>query len=272
MIQLTRDRTAGVVPVGFTAPGMAKTARDLLDLHLVGDKPKSSVWKAAKGRLKAESAGKCGYCEGKASHVAHGDVEHFRPKDIYWWLAYCYDNYVYSCQICNQSFKSTHFPHTAAMLAAPQIPAGATSAQLDAIASAMFPDPLDAVAVAAFEAAAKAELPDLPDPYGDDPEPLFLWEADDALREVRILPRDQQAVPAHAAVETFLGLNREELRLWRYEIYDVASMFIEIVESAQVPQQLRSDCETRLTRMMSTDGEFAAMVRYFVRTVHNLNL
>ena len=42
--------------------------------------------------------------------VAYGDVEHFRPKSKYWWLAYCYENYLYSCQMCNQRYKKAEFP------------------------------------------------------------------------------------------------------------------------------------------------------------------
>lgn len=42
--------------------------------------------------------GKCGYCETKNRQLA---VEHYRPKSEYYWLAYSWDNLLYSCPICN---------------------------------------------------------------------------------------------------------------------------------------------------------------------------
>ncbi len=65
---------------------------------------------------------KCCYCEAAFTHIAHGDVEHFRPKagwvqeneplnkPGYYWLAYDWDNLLFSCQICNQTHKKNHFP------------------------------------------------------------------------------------------------------------------------------------------------------------------
>jgi uncharacterized protein (TIGR02646 family) len=178
MIRLNRERTPATIPAGFRGDKRVTRARELIDLRTAGGDPKSSVWSTAKKRLRAESGGKCGYCEGKADHVAHGDVEHFRPKSVYWWLAYCYDNYVYACQICNQTYKGTHFPREGNLLAAPAIPPNATVAELDALAQNLAPDPLDDAALGAFRTACVAERPLLPDPYSMDPEPLFSWRPD----------------------------------------------------------------------------------------------
>lgn len=41
---------------------------------------------------------KCAFCEQKAEVLA---VEHFRPKSIYYWLAYSWDNLLLACQKCN---------------------------------------------------------------------------------------------------------------------------------------------------------------------------
>jgi hypothetical protein len=65
--------------------------------------------------------GKCAFCEAKVAAIAHGDVEHFRPKagynqghafnhDGYFWRAYDWTNLYYSCQVCNQVYKGNHFP------------------------------------------------------------------------------------------------------------------------------------------------------------------
>lgn len=43
--------------------------------------------------------GKCAYCE---LWVEQSHVEHYRPKKIYYWLAYSWDNLILSCATCNQ--------------------------------------------------------------------------------------------------------------------------------------------------------------------------
>ncbi len=71
----------------------------------------SKVWRKLKARLKKLSNGKCWYCEEK---TAHGDVDHFRPKnkvdeapdhDGYWWKAFDLYNFRYSCPLCNRLNK-----------------------------------------------------------------------------------------------------------------------------------------------------------------------
>lgn len=49
--------------------------------------------------------GKCAFCEQK-EELTH--VEHFRPKDTYYWLAFSWDNLLMSCPTCN-THKSTNF-------------------------------------------------------------------------------------------------------------------------------------------------------------------
>jgi uncharacterized protein (TIGR02646 family) len=47
----------------------------------------------------------CAYCE---EYVGAGHVEHYRPKSIYWWLAYSWDNLLCVCPACN-STKGNRF-------------------------------------------------------------------------------------------------------------------------------------------------------------------
>ncbi len=67
--------------------------------------------------------GKCAFCESKVTHVAPGDVEHFRPKKGYrqrkgdplgrpgyYWLAYEWSNLLFACEICNRRHKRNLFP------------------------------------------------------------------------------------------------------------------------------------------------------------------
>lgn len=63
--------------------------------------------------------GKCCYCERKRTRKREMDVEHYRPKARatgeashkgYWWLAYDWNNYLWSCKSCNQGYKKNQFP------------------------------------------------------------------------------------------------------------------------------------------------------------------
>lgn len=63
--------------------------------------------------------GKCCYCERTRTKKREMDVEHYRPKAKvkneddhrgYWWLAYNWNNYLWSCKSCNQSYKINEFP------------------------------------------------------------------------------------------------------------------------------------------------------------------
>jgi hypothetical protein len=108
MIPLTRIRSA--IPAAFRGEKRIQQLRLLAAAVAQGKREfHSEYWKKAKKQLKAESHDKCAYCEASVAVVAHGDVDHFRPKSTYWWLAYCYDNYAYTCQVCNQIYKGDRF-------------------------------------------------------------------------------------------------------------------------------------------------------------------
>ena len=101
MIRIIRERSKTAVPTTFRPPGnktkeltLLKAKRD----HLVRLKTdakashgfSSSWWNKAKDQLIVESCGKCAYCEASATAVSYGDVEHFRPKAVWWWLTCCW--------------------------------------------------------------------------------------------------------------------------------------------------------------------------------------
>ncbi len=48
---------------------------------------------------------KCAFCEQK---IEQSHVEHYRPKHIYYWLTYSWDNLLLSCSTCNIN-KGIHF-------------------------------------------------------------------------------------------------------------------------------------------------------------------
>jgi hypothetical protein len=78
---------------------------------------------SVKAVLQRAQYDKCCYCEGIFHGHAAGDVDHFRPKGYcqqgpkssryypgYYWLAYQWDNLLFSCQVCNRSYKRNLFP------------------------------------------------------------------------------------------------------------------------------------------------------------------
>lgn len=76
-----------------------------------------------KTQLIADQHEKCCFCEAKFSDNSFGDVEHYRPKGAYkkngakaktypgyYWLAYDWNNLLYSCEKCNRKHKKNDFP------------------------------------------------------------------------------------------------------------------------------------------------------------------
>ncbi len=74
-----------------------------------------------KKQLIEDQNGKCCFCESKFLATSYGDVEHFRPKHAYkkgrkliypayYWLAYDWNNLMFSCEKCNRTFKKNEFP------------------------------------------------------------------------------------------------------------------------------------------------------------------
>lgn len=62
-------------------------------------------YKDIKNRLLKAHNEKCAYCETRNRRL---QVEHYRPKSKYYWLAYSWDNLLLSCQACN-TFKGNRF-------------------------------------------------------------------------------------------------------------------------------------------------------------------
>jgi len=291
MIHLVRSRTAGTVPASLRGQKRLDRAGELLRLwrdHLLAGvaaspKWKTTYWKAGKNRLRLDAVGKCAYCESPTDVVAHGDVEHFRPKSIYWWLAYCLDNHLFACQICNQTYKGDSFPLAAGAvrMAGPAITGATTDVQLALLVDSFAPDPVainQGLTLNAYVAACLAEQPGLPDPYKQDPEPFFRWEADTTNKEVWIRARTATAGNQFIlqSCEQFMGLNREELRRWRWVLaYEQLANLREILQDLD-QQGFAGPARTRtveaMRQMMAADHPYAAMVRFFVHDAWNMAL
>lgn len=55
--------------------------------------------------LKKIYKNKCAFCEQK---IEQSHIEHYRPKSVYYWLAYSWDNLLLACPTCNIN-KGIHF-------------------------------------------------------------------------------------------------------------------------------------------------------------------
>ena len=116
------------MPKAFRGADRVKRELELLKRRRDGTLEfKSSQWKPAKQALGEESFRKCAYCESVASAGYPCDVEHLRPKDVHWWLAWAYENYAFSCFLCNNK-KLNHFPHLGPKWPEPKV-SGKTDAQ-----------------------------------------------------------------------------------------------------------------------------------------------
>ena len=101
-------------------------------------------WSVHKSAFAAAQHDKCGFCEAKPLVTGFGDVEHYRPKaevrDLpgertklgmsvphratpvgrtrgvpvsdhgYWWLAFTWENWLFACSLCNQTYKGNLWP------------------------------------------------------------------------------------------------------------------------------------------------------------------
>lgn len=237
---------------------------------------KSHRWKPAKKQLLAETRGKCAYCEASISTVAFGDVDHYRPKSSYWWLAYCYDNYLASCQLCNQRFKKEAFPTQNRKMQSPTIRRNTTDNYIAAKAGIIAPDPLNKNRVADFIGLHQQERPLLLNPYFDDPTEYFAWRTDDVLREVEITANPERAQVeiivnvenpevepiATASIEHY-GLNRKTLRNDRYTTYERYRLYKKALTDDRIQPETRILIINAMEGMQAPGAPFAGMIRYF---------
>lgn len=119
MIRIHRGREPGMLPPIRSAE-LARVRplvhAKALDRHNIGTR-----YDEVKTALQLAQHYKCCYCERNNLEALYLDVEHYRPKlqalrgagfpdHGYWWLAWNWNNLLFSCQPCNRSFKSANFP------------------------------------------------------------------------------------------------------------------------------------------------------------------
>ncbi len=228
----------------------------------------SSFWKQAKAQLLIESNNKCAYCETPTRVVAYGDVEHFRPKSVYWWLAYSYENYLPSCGACNQEYKKDFFElqNKALQLKGPKIGKMLTDAQLKALAPTLTVDPVDDTAgkkLKDFIKELRKEKPLLINPYFDDPALYLAYKPILENKEVIIVPTAPKHRKVIKACEDLFGINRKELLDYRFEMYSVYMTARHTLNDPGISKKTKTNNANLLAGMLMDKWPYAGMIRYF---------
>ena len=273
MIPLSRTRTTTAIHANFRSPKRETFNLELMTErreHLVDPAEKqefdSGRWKKAKPQLLNETNDKCAYCEAPTSVVAYGDVEHYRPKSKYWWLAYCYENYLPSCQLCNQKYKKAKFPVKNSRMKSPAlIRSNSTDALMESKKGILTPDSLDPASVTLFDDEHAAEWAYVVNPYVDDPADWFAWEADEVTERVKLIPASntEDAKKVVKAAEDDLGLNRDELQDLRFVQYFIFKTFKLTLLDSGISAATKTRTERAIKRMLANKAPFAGMLRYF---------
>lgn len=108
------QRPAVALPTLASGAGAIKAARHLADR---ARDPGAALgfpdhWNEpdVRGALYAMHGRVCAFCLSELTRSDRGDVEHFRPKSLYFWLAYTFENYLLACGKCNRIWKRERFP------------------------------------------------------------------------------------------------------------------------------------------------------------------
>lgn len=275
MIKLNRVRSHPPVNENFF--GEKRIAQNLKllkqkrdgELNKKGEKKwNGAFWKESKAQLLVESNNKCAYCETPTRVVAYGDVEHFRPKSIYWWLAYSYENYLPSCTACNQEYKKDFFKleNKKNQLAGVQITKTMTDADLEILAPLLTVDPVDdkkGRKLKDFEKELRSEKALLVNPYTDDPTTFFAYLPILENKEVVIIANKTKYQKVVKACEDLFGLNRKELMDFRFQWYCNYMTYRHTLSDTGISQNTRLMTENRLLDMRSDESPYAGMIRYF---------
>lgn len=181
-----------------------------------------------KRQLSMLSHGKCYYCDQYIESSAYGDVDHYRPKSKYWWLAYTWENLVFSCQLCNQMYKKGHFPVAGRRANGPR-------SNLD------------------------DERPLLINPLDENPEDHIAYDSDGD--EVSIISCGDSSGRRVEVCLKYYGLNRESLLNSRRVMISYLKVYRALLEDS--PPAQKDIIIREVKDMAAENSEFAGMIRYY---------
>jgi uncharacterized protein (TIGR02646 family) len=184
---------------GGLPPEVAKLAEAEEKRNFNKQKKIFSVYSDARVKATLEKIfhGKCAYCESRYRATQPMDVEHWRPKSVYWFLAADWVNLYPSCIDCNRRRK-----HTVRM---------EDGSERTLLLGKLDDFPLvNGTAAAGDRAGVKSERPLLLDPCEDDPESFFEYTKEGVIRSKKADQRAETSITVYA-------LNRMGLVIERYE-------------------------------------------------------
>jgi uncharacterized protein (TIGR02646 family) len=269
---ISRERI--VPPEGW----QKKAEKALAEIALISDPEerkrainrKSKIWKELKEMLLQCSHDKCWYCESKVTHVAPGDVDHWRPKNAveecpdhpgYWWKAFDWDNFRFSCNNCNRHNTDTENNHT-----------GGKEAHF-----ALWDE---SRRVRDSSGDIRLEEPLLLDPVRASDPPLLTFDEDGMARPSRTEQQSPKAYKrAHYSIEVY-HLNRSKLKNRRqfYVCNKVKALIqegedclaMEKGENSSAARESYNKVVERLYEMVRPEEEYSAAAKAVLYTYRNL--
>lgn len=203
------------------------------------------VWMGFKPLLHSIFHGKCAYCESNVAVAGHGDVEMYRPKNLYPHLAYDLNNLLYSCAICNQRFKRDQFP----LEGEPgRSPTDNRRARVERYRGA-------------YRLDLSQERPLLLNPYFDQPQQHLAFTADARAGEVRVTGLSERG---RVSIDVY-GLNRPELLRQRYETWAGVQLMIDASASTKLEADLADEITRQIKNSISDAGLYAGAMRQLCR-------
>jgi len=173
-------------------------------------------------------------------------------------MAYTIDNYLLSCEICNQR-KSNTFDVRKQRANTGTLPSETDQAQIEVFLTNYTLNPSNIQfgnTVLGLKFLKALEQPKLLSPYLDDPELFFDWQYDDILKEVEIIPKQtlssRKKTDAQYTID-LLDLNRVPLMRKRY---------IEFAKF-KFTKELGANIQSLRKLYLGNVCEFAAMNKFF---------
>ena len=276
MIPLTRVRTANAIHSNFHGTKRVEKNLLLIEQKLAGTlegnskkKWDSTFWKQAKKQLLVETKNKCAYCETPTTVIAYGDVEHFRPKSVYWWLAYSYENYLPSCTVCNQRYKKDEFPllDPHKLWKGPKVTSTLPKTKQKHLAKTLTVDPLNdtqGMPFKTFVNACNGEYALIINPYLENSADYLAYKPILDAKQVLAVATSPKHQPVLEACEKYFGINRVELTDLRFQRYTEYMTFRHLLTvSSSLPAAQTRSVKNRLADMVANNAAYAGMIRYF---------
>ena len=194
-------------------------------------------WSAHKNHLVGKFGKKCWYTEAEIIG-AHLTIDHYRPKALYWWLAFEPDNYRVACPFANSpedgGGKSNHFPLT---LPAIRATGPGNSDQGD---------------------------PVILDPCRQEDVALLAFQSDGQVVIHPDFAHDPIAVHRVTESKVLLNLQHADFNAKRAELYETITEEVADIEGLPHSSARRVKKIQRLERRLAPDAPYSTAARFYL--------